>query len=298
MTIHLDPRGDIAVAEIVMYLPVLFVSGSLVAKHGITRRAGWIFLLILSIVRIVGGATQVAAEQNPSNITLDIVSYTLTSAGVSPLLLATIGFLATVCQRTLSDDPLISRGLRIMSLICTIALILAIVGGVDIGNAKTAADLNKGADLRHAGAILFAVLFGSIFLLHMRCWSEMSNIMKARRTLLKSISLALPFLLVRVVYTVLSAFAPSTQSISASGVVSSTTSDSTLAKFSATTGSWVIYLVMSVLMEYAAVMVYLVAGTRIRLQDDTDYVKSATVDYDEERYRMTAERRPVAGWPR
>jgi len=249
-------------------------------------------------VRIVGGATQIAAEQNPSNITLDTMSYTLTSAGLSPLLLATIGFLATVCQRTLSDDPLIARGLKIMSLICTIALILAVVGGVDMGNAKTTADLNKGEDLRHAGAILFAVLFGLIFLLHMRCWSNVNSIMKARRTLLAAISLALPFLLVRVVYTVLSAFSPVTQSASASGKVSMTTSDSPLAKFSATSGSWAIYLFMSVLTEYAAVMVYLVAGTRIRLQDDTDYVKSATVDYDEERYRMPAQQRPVAGWPR
>ncbi|KAH9836536.1 uncharacterized protein C8Q71DRAFT_758388 [Rhodofomes roseus] len=299
MTIHLDPRGDIAIAEIIVYLPVLVVSGILVARHGVARKAGWIFLLILSLVRIIGGATAVAAEQNPSDKTLDIVSATLTSAGVSPLLLATIGFLGTVCYRTLGDEPLIWRGLRIMSLLCSVALLLAIVGGVKMGNAKTIADLNSANTLRHAGAAMFAVLFVLIFLLHMYCWVSRSRITKARRTLLASISLALPFLLIRVVYTVLSSAAPYTTSLSSAGG-SSTTSNSPLSKFNSSTGSWIIYLLMSVLAEYAAVVVYCVAGTRIRLQDDVpDYINSATADYDDDRYKFARAQGPMgANWGR
>lgn len=45
----LDERGDIAVAELVVYIPILFVSAFLVYRHGIRKRAGWIFLLLLSL---------------------------------------------------------------------------------------------------------------------------------------------------------------------------------------------------------------------------------------------------------
>ncbi|KAH9836535.1 uncharacterized protein C8Q71DRAFT_857768 [Rhodofomes roseus] len=295
MTIHLNPRGDIAVGQIVAYLPVLAVAGFLVARHGISRKSGWIFLVIVSLVRIVGGATEVASQQNPSDVTLATVSSTLTSAGVSPLLLATIGFLTTVCENTLSEDALIGTGLRLLSLLYTLALAIIIFGGVKMGNAKSQSELNTGTTLRHVGAVVMAVLFVAMFLLHLVCWSNISRITKARRTLLAGISAALPFLLVRIAYTVLSAFAPYPRSFSATGQVITTTSESPLAKFNTSTGSWQIYLLMSVLTEYATVVIYSIAGTRIRMDDDRpDYVKSATVEYDDERYRMGREQWPGA----
>ena len=45
----LDQRGDIAIAEIVLYVPILLLSIILVARHGAARKAGWIFFAILSI---------------------------------------------------------------------------------------------------------------------------------------------------------------------------------------------------------------------------------------------------------
>lgn len=45
----LDERGDIAILEIIVYTPILVSSGFLIFRHGLTRNAGWIFLLILSI---------------------------------------------------------------------------------------------------------------------------------------------------------------------------------------------------------------------------------------------------------
>ncbi|KZT67599.1 hypothetical protein DAEQUDRAFT_812672 [Daedalea quercina L-15889] len=299
MTAHLDNRGDIAIAEIIAYVPVLIASVFLVVRYGVARELGWVLLLTLSLVRIIGGATLIASQQDPSNVTLDVVASILVAAGVSPLLLATLGFIGTVCQYTLDNDPRLVRGLQLMSLLSMIALILAIVGGVDVGNAKTQADLSEGTKLRHVGAIFFVVLFVLIFLFHLLCWMNMRQIMKARRMLLASISFALPFLAVRVVYTVLSAYAPPTRTISASGEVENATSNSPLAKFNPTTGSWVIYLFMSVLMEYCAVLVYVAAGTRLQLDDITDYVKSATVDFEQERYNMAAEYGPKdVSWER
>lgn len=45
----LDARGIIAIVEIVIYVPILFVGGFLAIRHGFTRKAGWIFLFILAI---------------------------------------------------------------------------------------------------------------------------------------------------------------------------------------------------------------------------------------------------------
>ncbi len=112
----LDERGYIAIAELVLYIPILLLSIVLVVRHGAARKAGWIFFAILSIgepcnsllltssmrlivghlARIVGGITHIIWEQNPNNTTLQTTFSILESAGLSPLLMATLGFLSTV----------------------------------------------------------------------------------------------------------------------------------------------------------------------------------------------------------
>lgn len=59
---------------------------------------------------------------------------------------------------------------------------------------------------------------------------------------------------------------------------------SSLSKFSTTTGSWALFLTMSVAMEYAVVLTYTVVGIRTPLHKDTDdaqargdYVRTPTV---------------------
>ena len=79
--------------------------------------------------------------------------------------------------------------------------------------------------------------------------------------LLVGISCALPFLLVRVIYSVLSGYSPS-------AVPGQPAAHNSLSKFSSQTGSWGIYLVMSVLMELIVIFIYIATGLSIRLQDD------------------------------
>lgn len=110
---------------------------------------------------------------------------------------------------------------------------------------------------------------------------NVNNLMKHRRTLLVAISSALPFLGIRVVYSILSAFSGS---LSFTGTATASTSP--LAKFNMLTGSWPIYLCMSVLMELVVVVIYTTAGTRIPLQQD--YVQQAKFTDDEPLYGMGA----------
>lgn len=68
--------------------------------------------------------------------------------------------------------------------------------------------------------------------------------------------------MIRVLYTVLSAFAPAAEYVTADGQVRYSTETSGLSKFSATSGDWVIFLLMSVATEYIVVIIYTVTGYR------------------------------------
>lgn len=69
--------------------------------------------------------------------------------------------------------------------------------------------------------------------------------------LLTGVSFALPFLLVRLIYSILAAFASSTQS-----------------RFSPVVGDWRIYLGMSLIMEYVVVVTYVTAGILTPLEKE------------------------------
>lgn len=47
--VKLDQRGDIAIGEIVVYIPIALISIALLIRHGFSRRGGWIYLVLLAI---------------------------------------------------------------------------------------------------------------------------------------------------------------------------------------------------------------------------------------------------------
>jgi len=74
-----------------------------------------------------------------------------------------------------------------------------------------------------------------------------------RSQLLAGVSAALPFLAVRVVYTVLSAYSGSKPQ---------------LHKFNRITGDWKFYLVMGLIMEYVVVLIYIAVGNLVPMSKD------------------------------
>lgn len=59
----------------------------------------------------------------------------------------------------IDDSILMTRGVRLMSLVGTVAVILSIVGGVKTGDASTESDISSGLTLRRVGAIMFLIMF-------------------------------------------------------------------------------------------------------------------------------------------
>ena len=161
-----------------------------------------------------------------------------------------------------------TRVFRILHLIGTVAIILAIVGGTSISSAGKQSDLSQAATLRHVGAILFAILYALILGITAFCWLNRYEILKYRRKLLLAIAASLPFLFVRVVFTILSSFAPLPFAFNAEGQMVPVISDSPLKHFSSTSGDWEIYLFMSFVAEYIVVLIYTVAGLRLPLKQD------------------------------
>jgi hypothetical protein len=89
----LDGLGIVSVVELVFYLPCLLGAIFICSRHGFTRSSGWIYTLILCLVRIVGSACYLAALSSPTQGLLE-ATLIMEFIGISPLLFATLGLLS------------------------------------------------------------------------------------------------------------------------------------------------------------------------------------------------------------
>lgn len=83
----------IAIAELAVYIPVGIISLFVVFRHGFHRQLGWIYLFVLSAIRIAGGVFEIKAHNNPSDSNSVEWALILQSVGLSPLLLASLGLI-------------------------------------------------------------------------------------------------------------------------------------------------------------------------------------------------------------
>ncbi|KAF9056461.1 hypothetical protein BJ165DRAFT_1522368 [Panaeolus papilionaceus] len=247
----LDIRGKIAAAEIGFYAPIAVLTALLVFRYAFRRDAGWFFLCIFSMVRIAGSALMLAGQLQGQTGLL-IASLVMDSAGVGALLLSSLGFIGMAGQHTYSENRRITTLLRFVGIATLAALGLTIAGGII--NARPAQQ-NTGLILRRAGASLFAAVYVSLFLTHVGTWSYRWHLRSYRRNLLFGICTALPFLGVRIAYAVIAAW-------SSSDLFGAQLSPNpTLAKLNPVTGTWILYLVLSLIMEFVVASLYLFSST-------------------------------------
>lgn len=132
----------------------------------------------------------------PVNTTLYEVAYILESVGLSPLLLATLGFLRTMYVFSFSrveifqilimfssvdqQDGRYVRLWRILGLLNTIALIISIIGGTDLTSSDSS-KLSQANTYRRVSTILFFVLYLVLAGIHVMCWMKSGSLMKHRR---------------------------------------------------------------------------------------------------------------------
>ncbi|TKX23879.1 hypothetical protein C1H76_3817 [Elsinoe australis] len=238
-------REVLDIIELVYYTPILFISIFVCFKHGFKRSEGWLFLIILSLLRLIGAGTGVAAVSNPGNKSLIACSIVCAGIGLSPLLLALVGFTRKIHGSMAPNPPITPRTLRFASLPITLALILGIVAGNKTfsTNPQTSA---KGHTYSKASALLYAlsvIIVAAILLLTFHTRNRMDRIYQK---LLHAGLFAVPFLAVRIVYSIISAF--------------DYKNSATFSQVSNTAKAVVIQGCMSVLMEAIVVAIYIAAA--------------------------------------
>ena len=96
----LTTREAIAVAELVVYIPAFAIALFVCFRQGFTRQLGFLYLVIFSAIRTAGAVVEILSQQNPTNTSDAEWAGILSSIGLSPLLLASIGLLKrTYVQR-------------------------------------------------------------------------------------------------------------------------------------------------------------------------------------------------------
>ncbi|KAL5535253.1 hypothetical protein ACEPAF_3347 [Sanghuangporus sanghuang] len=270
----LDERGDISVALLAIYPFIFILALILTVRHGFRRQAGWLFLLLFSTAKIVGAILHIVAElQSAPSKGLLIAAFAIEGAGLAPLLECTLSFVGAAGSRIIETHAIVTRArLRIVHLLMTGTAVMFIIGATD-ATSDDASERSTGSTLRKVGGILFLVAFLTIVSCIVVFWSAQHELLKYQKILLKGISCAVPFLAVRVLYSILSSFSPSS-SFSSLGTSSESTSG--LAKFNTITGRWQLFLIMGVLMEFFVVSIYLFFGLRLPVSEGVDYEAAQT----------------------
>lgn len=239
----LDFRDGVSILKLVIYTPYLFASIYVCFKMGFMKGSGWIYLSIFCILRIVGSSAQLASISSHSTTAYTIAAV-CDAIGLTPLLLASLGLISRVYYSMLNSPVkgvLFSMTvLRIPQIITTVAGILCIVGAT---SANTIQDFTKESTV-HIGVILYMVSYIILLVLTVIAGAVYLKKRSGEKALILAVAAALPFLLVRLLYTLIACFAHNASS------------------FNLVTGSVAINLVMAVLEEIVVVAIYTITGIK------------------------------------
>ncbi|KAH7386926.1 hypothetical protein DE146DRAFT_702011 [Phaeosphaeria sp. MPI-PUGE-AT-0046c] len=229
-------RDIVAAVELIFYIPTAILAVIVCLSHGFNRSSGWIYTLILCTVRIAGAVCQFIKSSDlvETKIIID-------SIGLSPLLLATLGLLSRLVDfiNAKSTPTFTIKHFRLLQLLITLGLILSIVGGTS-GTTKPDGTVQV-ATTSKAGIALYIVAYVGIVLVYLTSIPKTSIIPKQERRVPVAILLALPFILVRLIYSGCAVFLHTHL-------------------FNPVTGNVVVRVVMAIVEEFVVVTIYIALG--------------------------------------
>jgi len=240
-------REGIAIGLIVCYVPALAIAIFLAVKHGFNRSAGWFFLIMLSLARIIGAAMQIAIVSNPTSISLYTGSAILTNTGFSPLVLATLGLLSRLLDSINRSKKTIIKTsmLKLIELLIVVGLILGIVGGTEAGDNFSKTGTFIPSALNKAGTSLLVLSFAITVLFIAIVSFDSPHAEEGEHRILFAVVASIPFMIVRLVYSCLSTFTHNKN-------------------FSLINGDETIILCVALLQELAVVILYEGVGLTLR----------------------------------
>lgn len=204
------PATALAITQLVLYILLLPPLVFLLVKYKKHSLPGYIYILLFTILQLISASLQLS---NPKSTTSSIIS----TVGLSPVLLGLAGILNSA-HISLSTAPKSAEKAKVVWAF-QLALHLLTVAGVvmvaisssnltkDTGNSKYSTDLT----LRKVGAIFLLLAFlaiaGHALWVLWRHRSGGPKTFRMAKKLLYGALVALPFVFVRVVYTVVYEFA-------------------------------------------------------------------------------------------
>ncbi|CAK7265617.1 hypothetical protein SEPCBS57363_001674 [Sporothrix epigloea] len=207
--------NKISILQLAFFFPSLVVAGTLTYRHGFRRSSGWIYLVILSLMRIIGASMELATISSPDNTSIAIGAQILQNIGLSPLILVLLGLISrSYLAMSENSRPSLpnTRVLRLLQLVIVVGLLLSIVGGVNTGN-QVAKELGNGSPISYkvaseskAGTALMVLGYALLVLSAMALLFRIGNIPLGEKRLLIAVFVALPFVFVRLLYSILSIF--------------------------------------------------------------------------------------------
>lgn len=191
------------IIELIFYTPVLLVSLYVCKKHGFSRESGWLLITILSAVRIAGAATGIAGLTSGDQSVL-IASLVLSSIGSATLVAA----LTAITNRIESGSrvshipPRIRKALQLMTIV---AIAMGAVGGSKVADSDPASRADGYTYLQVAAVLIFVQYLVTAYLLAMQL-THMRRVLDTDRHLCIAATAAAPFIFVRTIYSLVSAF--------------------------------------------------------------------------------------------
>jgi hypothetical protein len=258
----LDYRNDISILEIVIYVPCLFLGIFLAIKHGMGKSSGWLYLIIICLARLIGAGMQLATIKDPKNYNLYIGSAILNNVGFTPLELASLGFLSRLLTSiNKTKHTVLNPGmLKLIQLIVIVGLILGIVGGINAGDGIKKTGVYHAQTLNKVGTALIVVTYVMIVAVTIITSFSATHAEPGEHRLFIAVAGALPFMLVRLIYSCLSTF-------------------TTNKTFNLLNGNPTVFLVMAIIMEMICVIGFEIMGFTLRKQEKDQHVE-ATHNYN------------------
>ncbi|OAA67389.1 hypothetical protein ISF_03565 [Cordyceps fumosorosea ARSEF 2679] len=189
----LDSTACVAIAEIAVFVPALVASLLVCAGQGFARSSGgWIYTTVLCVVRVAGAGCQLSARDHPPLTGVITAALILDSIGLSPLLLATLGLISRL------TDAINTNRKQLFGSTVVAATVLCIVGGTSAQQRGAA----TGQVVVYLLALLGIALLLCLALPHRRAVEP-----PRERRIVPVVGLALPLIAVRVMYSLIAAFA-------------------------------------------------------------------------------------------
>lgn len=245
----LNSFGKLAVVEVVVYIPVALVAFYVTLRYASTnRRKAWAFLLTFAMIRSTGAVLTIVSqhETNPSKGLLTAVGI-LPVIGLGTLLLVTHSLVSAISKKALPNFP---RFLQLVRVVIAVGIILSIISKIGQALGPAGLSITTAHNLFKVSIALFVAGYLAILGVLMRLWAGRGDFSIVYYKFLRNISIAMPFLAVRVLYSAAGAFSLANSEVSTIFT------------------KWKLFLFLALIMELVIVCIYLASGIIIPVNDE------------------------------